>query len=387
MGVAPEIHESKLEATAPLVPSDGDLVVYILNVGDGDAIVIQFPYVGGGRAFAVVDSNDGAKTLDLLQNKLGAQTLSFVCATHPHIDHIRGLLRILRSYDGGVDEFWDSGFRYTSKTYNGIMKEVERQAIQFIRPTSGFEVVINDVRITVLSPSIMLRNRYDTYGVDPNNASIVLRLEYPHARPSADYPRDAPAAPGGSQRPTRAIILGGDAQTDAWSRVLEEFPHLDKDPENWARQIVVRKGRQPLLCDVLKVAHHCSKHGVNLELIERMGDRYGAGPSHGPQYLVSSCADGPGSRYGFPHDIAQEIMREVREPQASAGGSHVPDQDDGRGIHYTGQMIAATAPPEAAGSIAVVLNKNGDDPVLYRLCDGRNDNVDLSKAREAKPPS
>jgi beta-lactamase superfamily II metal-dependent hydrolase len=34
------------------------------------------------------------------------------------------------------------------------------------------------VQITALAPSIGLRNRYATYGVDMNNASIVLRFEH-----------------------------------------------------------------------------------------------------------------------------------------------------------------------------------------------------------------
>lgn len=383
MGTAPTIQESKLASAARLDPSPGDLVVYTLNVGDGDAIVIQFPDVGNGRAYAVVDSNNGTKTLAFLRNQLHVTDgLRFVCATHPHADHIRGLRKILQSYSGEVEEFWDSGFRYMSKTYNGIIKEVEKQAIQLIRPTSGFETFINRVRVTVLSPSIMLRNRYDTYGVDPNNASVVLRLEYPVRPPTSDFPKDVDSTSGDAKPRTRAIILSGDAQTDAWGRVLEEFPHLDKDESNWARQILVRKGRQPLACDVLKVAHHCSKHGINLELIERMGDRSGSGSSKGPRYLVSSCANESASNHGFPHMVSQEIMREVRDPQAKAGGSHPLDED--LGIHYTSQMIGGSSPRRAAGSIAVVFDRKGKIPTLYRLCDPRRRNINLQRARKVK---
>lgn len=365
MGSAPPIRSSMLRSAVALVPAGTDLVVYVLNVGDGDAIVIQFPEVAGRRAIAVVDSNSGPKSVTLLR-ELGATQLRFVAATHPHIDHIRGLEQILKTFE--VEEFWDSGFRYTSKTYNSIIRQVELQAMRFICVTSGFETFINGVRVTALSPSIVLRNRYDTYGVDPNNASIVLRLEYPVTSPSQSYPAGESAALAAQEARSRTIILGGDAQTDAWSRVVEEFPHLDKDQSNWARQIVVRQGRQPLFCDVLKVSHHCSKHGINLELVERMGDSSGTGPSEGPQYLISSCSQGPDSTHGFPHAVTQAILREVRNPHAKSGGSHNPDDDDKLGIHYTAQMIEATGQP--AGSIAVVLSEAGDPPVLYRLCDG-----------------
>jgi beta-lactamase superfamily II metal-dependent hydrolase len=381
VGDAGKIQEARLAAAAPLAAPGNALVVFILNVGDGDAIVIRFPKRRGSHEYAVVDSNNGPKTRRLLQGELHAHGLRFVCATHPHLDHIRGLRAIIETFSTDsreVGEFWDSGFRYTSATYNKIIKEVEKRGVEFVRPTSGFETFVNGVRITVLSPSIMLRNRYDTYGVDPNNASIVLRLEYPLLPPSSDYPEDGNGVPDDDEPRTRSIILGGDAQTDAWSRVLEEFPHLDKDERNWARQIRAGHGRQPLFCDVHKVAHHCSKHGLNLELIERMGDRSGAGHSRGPRHLVSSCADD--STYGFPHTVAQVIMREVRDPRASSGTPHKPD--DKLGIHYTAQTIAATNPPAPAGSIAVVLRESGSTPVLYRLCDGDDQDVDLSKARK-----
>ncbi len=362
-----------LAGRSAFVPPAKALVVYILNVGDGDAIIIQFPEEDGEREYAVVDSNNGAKTINLLKG-LGAQRLRFICATHPHLDHIRGLRAILRAFS--TEEYWDSGFLYTSKTYNAVITQVEHHAVQLIRPTSGFQTFIGGVRLTVLSPSIMLRNRYDTYGVNPNNASIVLRLEYPRPAPSRDFPVAI-----GATRPTEiksmAVVLGGDAQTDAWSRVLEEFPHLEKDQRNWVRQIQIRKGKQPLACDVLKVSHHASKHGINLELVERMGDRSGQGSSKGPRYMISSC--GGQSTHGFPHTVAQAIMREVRDPKAKTGGKHLPDHE--MGLHYTAQEMDGTGKPPA-GSIAVVLEANATTPDLYRFEDGPGDDVSFSKARK-----
>jgi hypothetical protein len=41
---------------------------------------------------------------------------------------------------------------------------------------------IGNTEVTVLTPSIALRNRYDTYGIDVNNASISLRVATPAGR-------------------------------------------------------------------------------------------------------------------------------------------------------------------------------------------------------------
>ncbi len=378
MSVTPELPASALKAAAALAPAADDLAIYVLNVGDGDAIVIQFPDSGSGRAFAVVDSNDGAKTLSIL-SALGATALNFVCATHPHLDHLRGLRQVLRKFTGKVGEYWDSGFRFTSKTFFDVVTEVAAQPVRFVRPTSGYETFVNGARITVLSPSIALRNRYDSYGIDANNASIVLKIEYPSQAPLADVRLpDAPPPDDAPIPKSRTVILGGDAQTDAWSRVVEEFPHLDKSEENWARLINARKGRQPLLCDVLKVSHHCSKHGINLELVERMGDSSGEGSTTGPRWLINSC--GANSTYGFPHSVAQEIMREVRQPIAKSGNARSADHL--LGIHYTSQMVDTGGVKSAAGSVAIILHKDASSPDIYRLGDSENGPVSLAAARK-----
>jgi beta-lactamase superfamily II metal-dependent hydrolase len=382
MGTAGTIPVANLAAAKRLDLADDALALFVLNVGDGDSLVLRFPDDGGGVSFAVVDCFDADKTLALL-SALGATSLRFVCATHPHFDHIKGLRAVLQAFRGQVGEFWDSGFRFTSKTYHKLIREVEDQRIRFIRPTSGFEVRIGAARVTVLSPSIYLRNRYDTYGVDVNNASVVLRVSYPERPPSTDYPSTATTtggnAAGRDDATTRAMILGGDAQTDAWGRVLDEFPHFHLDDANWARQIRARSGRQPLYCDLLKVSHHGSKRGINLELVERLGDSTGSGPSNGPRALVISSDTGEGSTHGFPHAVTQALLREVRDPQARGGAAH--DSDANLGIHVTAQAIDPTGGP--AGSVAFVVSGDGKRR-LYRMGDAITEPVDLSAARMDK---
>ena len=382
MGLAPDIDSGRLNPAAVLPLAADDLAVFILNVGDGDSIVVRFPEDGGRRTYGVVDSYRAEKTVNLVnalhQGAPGAAHLRFVCATHPHLDHIAGLRRVLTDFAGQVDEFWDSGFRYTGTTYRNLMIEVQTQGrsngLRLIRPTSGFELFHAGSVLTVLSPSIMLRNRYDTYGVDINNASIVLRLTYPSPPPSGQYPKTGETPTGDSSPDSTTVILGGDAQTDAWGQVIQEFPHLDPDARQWARAIGAKNGRTPLKCDLLKVSHHCSKRGVNLELLERMGDRGTGRGSEGPSLLVSSCASEADSQYGFPHDVTQRLLREVRDPRAQAGGQH--SADERLGIHYTSQRIAGGG---SAGSIAYVLHASGQAD-LYRMGDAVAEDVDVTNA-------
>lgn len=273
------------------------LRVHVLNVGDGDSMIIEFPDVGGHK-FAVVDCYKYGKTKDYL-DKLGASELEFVCATHPHYDHIRGLPNLLENYRGHIREFWDSGFRHTSLTHGRIVDLIQADAgIRFMRVTSGYEREFNGVKVTVLAPSISLRNRYDTYGVNINNASIVLKLEY------QDPDKKRPSV----------IILGGDAQFDSWAKVLEEFPHYVRT-ENPEQKIRYTESFNPLNCQVLKVAHHGSKHGTALEYVEVLD----------PEHAVVSCSGS--SQYGFPHQIAELALRDVLPANILYTDHKPPDGD------------------------------------------------------------
>ncbi len=396
MGSAPTLPPARLKPAAALNLAPTDLAMFFLNVGDGDAIVIRFPEEAGAVSFGVVDSFSGRKTVALLK-ALGmptaappppSPTIRFVCATHPHLDHIAGLRRVLTDFAGRVQEFWDSGFRFTGTTYRNLIIAVEEGAargLRLLRPTAGFELFHAQASISVLSPSIQLRNRYDTYGVDINNASIVLRVTYPVDQPSSQYPKtDGPPPAGDAAPDSTTVILGGDAQSDAWGQVLQEFPHLIPDERQWARAIAAGGGRTPLRCDLFKVSHHCSKRGINLELIERLGDMGTGFPSTGPPLLISSCASDGDSNHGFPHLITQELLREVRDPQARAGGAH--QSDDELGIHYTAQRIAdgpGGGPGTHAGSVGYVMRKDGT-ATLYRFGDGVDDDVILANARAVK---
>jgi beta-lactamase superfamily II metal-dependent hydrolase len=75
------------------------LKFWVLNVGHGDSVVVEFE-ANGQKHFGVVDSNVHDKRVPALQKlqELGATQLSFVALTHPHADHYRGLAAILDAY-------------------------------------------------------------------------------------------------------------------------------------------------------------------------------------------------------------------------------------------------------------------------------------------------
>jgi competence protein ComEC len=370
------VPSAQLEAATFLDAVRPDQLLYFLcNVGDGDAQVVVLPEDAvGARRTVVVDAASRAKVSGLLHALAGADLLAagsdpsglapgaiaLVVASHPHLDHIGGMAGVLEEFGGVVAELWDSGYFHTIPAYHDLMAAVERLPyLMYAQPTSGLRRWIGDVEITVLAPSVQLRNRFDTYGVEINDASISLRLEFPASRVEQ---RDADRRYVG-RRSTQSLVLGGDAQTLSWSVVTGDFPALGPDPTAVSREIGRAAGPDALRATVLKVAHHASKHGVNLELVERVA----------PALTLVSSVGGGGS-YGFPHTVAQGLIREALDPTTSSGREHPPDHE--LRVFYAADTDDAGA---VLGSMAVVMGRGRW--TLWRFGDRPQDPIDLGRAR------
>jgi competence protein ComEC len=353
-----------------------DLVYFLLNVGDGDAQLVLLPEESDGtRRALVVDVATVGKVPALLDALADTpllperdDLLPVVIGTHPHEDHIGGMPEFLDRFGGLIREYWEPGYYHPSGGYIETMRALEQQPrIQHSQPTSGFTRFIGQVRVVVLSPAISLRNRFDSYGVNINNASIAIKLEFPAARVEQ---RDGERRYLRIRR-TQGIVLGADAQTLSWGHVMSDFAELRPSASPVAKALRMAVGADPLRAQVFKVPHHASKHGVNLELVELIRPRL---------TLISSA--GGGGKYNFPHTVAQESVREALEAIASTGAAHKPDHD--LGIHYT---CARDTAGGALGSIAVVLSLTGRKRQLWRFGDTAGESIDLSRARLYQPPA
>ncbi len=350
--------------------SPDDLVYFLLNVGDGDAQLVLLPAEQDGTRRALVVDAGARRKLPALVEALSQTPLlparhdlfPVVVGTHPHEDHIAGMPEFLDDLGDFVREYWEPGYYHPSASYMETMRALEdRPEIQHSQPTSGFTRFIGPVRVVVLSPTISLRNRFDSYGVTINNASIALKIEFPAARveqrgSNRRYLR---------LRRTQGLVLGADAQTLSWGQVMSDFAELRPSDSPVAKQLRMALGSDPLRAQVFKVPHHASKHGVNLELVELIK----------PALSLISCAAG-GGRYHFPHTVAQESVREALEAIATTGATHRPDHE--LGIHYTGSTDSAGTP---LGSVAVVISANGRKRNLWRFGDRPDERLDLAAGR------
>lgn len=339
------------------------LRIHVINVGHGDSILVEFPdEVSDGRRprFGLVDAggedaNVRTKTLSYLQSVIEYRlegppspspaatdyVFEFICLTHPHADHLYGMLPVLEHFCADAmprsmrpRQFWDCGFRYNTLGYLALLQFLSQHPeVQFIRVTSGTEFHYNEVEILVLAPSIDMRNRYDTYGVHVNDASIVLRVTLGDG----------------------VAILTGDAHFDSWGKVCEEFPRvkhliyprtpqgaLDRRDPNRDDIAFLNQANQ-LNCQLLKVAHHGSKRGTSYEYIEKLSPRHLVVPCDRDSEYQSSW------RHKFPHPITRLIAAEELG-RFSAASSQIPDIAD---------LDDLTATTAVHGTVIYQINRGG----------------------------
>lgn len=357
-----------------------DLVYFCLNEGDGDSQLLLLPQAEPGpRQAIVVDVCSPKKLLALVGALLGADprqplrpllndppSLPLVVATHPHDDHIAGMGDFLATYGAGVRSFWDPGYRHSTQAYRRMMSELAGlPQVDMLQPTAGTTTWIGQLRITALSPGIALRNHFDSYGVDINDSSISLRLEFPASavvKRGDDYEYQPP--------PSRAaLVLGADSQALSWAQMLVDFPRLEPSVSPISQALRKATGADFLGASVFKVSHHASNRGSYLELIQKIQPRY---------CLVT--ADPTASRHGFPHMVAIEGIREALQQTATTHKSR--DDDHAIGLHVTGANDAGGA---ALGSIAIVMQPGERGSLaLWRFGDSINDAVVLAQGRRLK---
>lgn len=275
----------------------GDAMRYhFIDVGQGDATLLEFPcgavlIDAGGEQNPSFDSDKALITyLDAFFERrpdLG-RTLDLFVVTHPHIDHMRSVVSVLERYtvraviDDGKTEAEhanDPGPEQQARLHEWLAAhpEVAHQDIlasqilgqdgltgPLIDPIGACEASRVDPRITVLWGAVT--EELESYGHDPNNHSLVLRVDY--GRSSA--------------------LFTGDLELVGISRLFSKY----KD--------------NPAIFDVdiYQVGHHGSKNATIHYQMAAMSPKL-AVISMGPYDRVH---DWTARKYGHPNLVALEHL-------------------------------------------------------------------------------
>jgi len=217
----------------------GTLQVKVLDIGQGDAILIR----GGGQT-VLVDTGD-IETRDKLVayiKKEGITAIDTVIITHPHADHLGGMLGVLENFK--VKQIYDSGQTATTALYRKYLSEVQKQKIPFNLVTAGEEISItNEIKLKFLTPS----KPFITESA-MNNNSIVAKLTYNQF----------------------SMLLTGDAEKESEKNMVK----------NYAKE---------LKSTVLKAGHHGSNTSSSSGFLKAVG----------PEAVIISL--GANNDYHHPH--------------------------------------------------------------------------------------
>ncbi len=264
------------------------LIVRVLDVGQGDAILIQ-----NGGSTILVDGAPSAAALGKHLDSFGLNsgTIDAVILSHAHADHYQGLRELFASRRHiTVRFFWenqDVSSNATLQTLRDSIASRVRAGSLIYRDTDDPCVNGTPVCTVTLKGGAKLEiMRPDPAGRDPNNRSPLLKLVGPD---SASF----------------TMLMAGDAEHDA----IAAF---------------VRAGYATspgLRVDVLKADHHGSCNGVTdafLDLVK-------------PALLVVSVA--AQNDYGHMHTQAKAMYRthHVRWYRTDRNGTITIESDGTRG--------------------------------------------------------
>lgn len=208
-------------------PAD-NLKVNFINVGEGDCILIEAPNKinilidGGGTPQS--DFDVGNKIVIPYLRRKGINEIDLLILTHPHLDHLEGLLPILKEFK--VDMVLDSGLLCDSSEYKEFISLILEKGVSYHKAKAGDNFIFsNNLEIFLLNP-LYDSDFYEES--DFNNASIVVKLFYKNA----DF------------------LFTGDIEEAAEKKLLV-----------W---------QNILQSDILKVAHHGSSTSTNLEFLDKV---------------------------------------------------------------------------------------------------------------------
>lgn len=154
-----------------LYPDTKLLEISVLDIGQGDAILLEAP---DGQVI-LVDGGPDKKVLRRLGEELPfwERKIDLIVLSHPHEDHLAGLIPILDRYQiGGV---MITGVMSTNTSYRQFLEMVTEKNIPLILVEQAQTIAFDDVRLEILYPQSSFKARRMS---NINNSSIVMKVIY-----------------------------------------------------------------------------------------------------------------------------------------------------------------------------------------------------------------
>ncbi|MCX0404123.1 ComEC/Rec2 family competence protein [Clostridium perfringens] len=227
------------------VPKDSELMISYMDVGQGDAAYIK---INGNDI--LIDAGPRSNSKELLE-QLKAKNIDdfeLVIATHPHEDHIGGMVDVFKEYE--VKAFYSPKITHTTKTYENLVKAVKDEGLKTKELKGGMVIDLGEgAKFEVFTPQ---KSEYE----ELNDYSPIMKLSFGDT----------------------SYLFTGDA-------------------EKLAEEEALAKYKTSLDSDVIKFGHHGSSSSSSNAFIEAVSPKYG----------IISCAKD--NKYGHPHRETLDIIK------------------------------------------------------------------------------
>lgn len=227
------------------------LNAYFINVGQGDAIYLEFP----NGTNALIDGGPSGEPVYQFLKEKGVTKLDRVVLTHPHSDHYRGLKKVFNSFD--VKNYYDTRAENVDAQGDNNLRDLAKAkpGCKTLYPEPGSELKWDSkVTVKVMSScteAVQMHNNDET-----NNCSLVLRVYYNG----------------------HGILLMGDAESTIETALMRIY-------------------RSGLNSTYIKVGHHGARTSTSASFLARV------------QPKVAIISVGKDNVYGHPHKETLDRLR------------------------------------------------------------------------------
>lgn len=234
------------------VPDADTEVISVLDIGQGDAILVQFPE----GTTMLVDGGPGARVLSEVGDVLvpWERNIDIVVLTHDHDDHFNGLFDIFFRYQVGVLLVREK--KCQSIQCKSLLELATKRGVIVVdveEMENGTKVIFGGAQMSILYSSGV------TSGDSVNNASIVIITRY------SEF----------------SALLTGDLEKNGEIEIISKFADVFSDN-----------------LSMLKAGHHCSRTASSDELLNAV------------KPVLAVCSVGEGNRFDHPHKETLEKFRE-----------------------------------------------------------------------------
>lgn len=233
---------------------DGLLHVYLLDVGQGDAIFVETP---SGNQILIDGGPDGKVIQELGEvMPFHDRSIDVVVLTHGDADHVSGLVEVLERYDVGM--IVKTNGEKDTGVFKSFKESAAKENAKIVEAVDGRVLDLgNGIVFKIIFPDESMAGKKVS---DVNNYSIVAMLDYGQFE----------------------MLLTGDIEEKTERKILGLGESVD--------------------ADILKLAHHGSKTSSMQEFLDAVSPEVG---------LISVGGD---NRYGHPSPIIIERLEKSSIP-------------------------------------------------------------------------